>query len=152
MELNQEKLKNIGLQGYSVVPSMMVLVNADDQFAVVKVTDNNIEQVEIIKAEVENEKIEEESKEPKKEVKETLDVEKMVKTKVDELMKGYMEKMKTKELDNEKSLKNEQAKLDLAKIEVTREKEELENLKSKTKTINKKVDLVEKYKDQIINI
>ncbi len=115
---------------------MIVLVNADDQFAVVKVTDNNIEQVEIMKTEVENEKTEvenekteEESKEPKKEVKETLDIEKMVKTKVDELMKGYMEKMKTKELENEKSLKTEQAKLDLAKIEVTRKEEQLENIK-----------------------
>lgn len=161
MELNPEKLKSIGLEGFSPMQDMMILSNSEGDYAVVKITDDNIEQVDIMKSaetkEVESDKADkdmENDKAEKEMVNEKMSdkMKESIKSMIDEAIKGYMDKMenkKAKEIENQKSYSTNQEKTKeaLKNIQVKR----VENSTQKIEA-NKQSDLVEKYKDFIVQI
>lgn len=161
MELNPEKLKSIGLEGFSPMQDMMILSNSEGDYAVVKITDDNIEQVDIMKSaetkEVESDKADKEMENDKAEkemVNEKMSdkMKESIKSMIDEAMKGYMNKMeskKAKEIENQKSYSTNQEKTKeaLKNIQVKR----VENSTQKVEA-NKQSDLVEKYKEYIVQI
>lgn len=161
MELNPEKLKSIGLEGFSPMQDMMILSNSEGDYAVVKITDDNIEQVDIMKSaetkEVESDKADkdmENDKAEKEMVNEKMSdkMKESMKSMIDEAVKGYMDKMenkKAKEIENQKSYSTNQEKTKeaLKNIQVKR----VENSTQKVEA-NKQSDLVEKYKDFIVQI
>lgn len=162
MELNPEKLKSIGLEGFSPMQDMMILSNSEGDYAVVKITDDNIEQVDIMKSaetkKVESDKADKDMKNDKAEkemVNEKMsdEMKESMKSMIDEAVKGYMDKMenkKAKEMENQKSYSTnqEQTKEALKNIQVKR----VENSTEKVEKVqaNKESELVEKYKDLII--
>jgi len=163
MELNPEKLKSIGLEGFSPMQDMMILSNSGDDYAVVKITDDNIEQVDIMKSaetkevesdkadkDMENNKAEKEMVNEKMSNKMSDEMKESMKSMIDEAVKGYMNKMenkKAKEIENQKSYSTnqEQTKEALKNIQVKR----VENSTEKVEA-NKQSELVEKYKEYIV--
>ena len=114
MEVNTEKLKNIGLEGYSPQSDMVVLSNGKGDYSVVKISGEDVIQVDIMpsmKSDMDNDKM-----------KKDMDME-AIKTMVDEAVKSYM---KNKEMENNKS------------------KNELENNKSYNETKDKEIKQLEK--------
>jgi hypothetical protein len=170
MELNPDKLKSIGLEGYKLASDMMILVNNNDEYAVVKVSGEDIEQVDVMKSNVENDKMDKDMENDKMDhsmdkkvendkmdhnMDKKVENDKMdhkmkesIKSMIDEAMKGYMKKMeneKAKEVENNKSEKLKQEK-ELAKIQIKRTE-----MPAKTQEA-KQENLIEKYKNYIVKI
>ena len=167
MELNPDKLKSIGLEGYKLASDMMILVNNNDEYAVVKVSGEDIEQVDIMKSNVENDKMDKDMENDKMDhnMDKKVENDKMdhkmkgsIKSMIDEAMKGYMKKMeneKAKEVENNKSEKLKQEKE--AKEKEAKEKELAKIQIKRTKTPAKiqeakQENLIEKYKNYIVKI
>ena len=132
MEVNTEKLKNIGLEGYSPQSDMVVLSNGKGDYSVVKISGEDVIQVDIMpsmKSDMDNDKMNKEMDNDKMDkdmdndkMKKDMDME-AIKTMVDEAVKSYM---KNKEMENNKS------------------KNELENNKSYNETKDKEIKQLEK--------
>jgi hypothetical protein len=162
MELNPDKLKSIGLEGYKLASDMMILVNNNDEYAVVKVSGEDIEQVDIMKSNVENDKMDKDMENDKMDhsMDKKVENDKMdhkmkesIKSMIDEAMKGYMKKMeneKAKEVENNKSEKLKQEKeakeKELAKIQIKRTETPAKIQEAKQE------NLIEKYKNYIVKI